>query len=91
MAALEALERQVIAEAEQRFDYTFDSLRELARQPSTLGNERGAQSIVYARMSALGLSPEMWDLDLAQLRDHPNFALTVVDVLIEPERISPTG
>lgn len=48
-------------------------LRELIRQASVLGNERGAQEVVFARLDELGLTPEMWDLDLEVLRAHPTF------------------
>lgn len=73
MATQQAVERRVLAEVDRRFDETLAFLRELVRQPSVLGNERGAQEVVFARLTELGLAPEMWDLDLELLRAHPTF------------------
>ena len=73
MNALNPIEEDVLAQVNQRFDDTVSFLRELIRQPSVLGNERGAQDLVYARLSQMGLSPEMWDLDIETLSAHPLF------------------
>ena len=73
MTAETRLEGAVLAEVDRRFDDTVEFLQQLVREPSVLGNERGAQDLVFARLSQMGLSPEMWDLDLEHLRTHPLF------------------
>lgn len=70
---IEAVEGAVLAEVDRRFSDTVVFLQELVRQPSVLGNERGAQELVFARMQEMGLEVEMWDLDPAVLSNHPLF------------------
>jgi acetylornithine deacetylase len=69
--ALKPIEEDVLAQVDRRFDDSVEFLRELVRQPSVLGNERGAQNLVFARLRGMGLSPEMWDLDTETLLAHP--------------------
>jgi acetylornithine deacetylase len=73
LRSLTRVEEIVLAELERRFDDTVEFLRQLVREPSVLGNERGAQGLVFARLTQMGFSPEMWDLDIARLRKHPLF------------------
>jgi len=73
MVGLDAVEKRVITEVDQRFEDTISFLRKLVREPSVLGNEAGAQEVVFARLHELGLHPEKWDLDLEVLRGHPAF------------------
>ena len=49
-------------------------LAELVRCPTTLGNERPAQELVYRRLQSLGLQAEMWELDPGELASQPTFA-----------------
>jgi acetylornithine deacetylase len=67
------VEQAVLARVDRCFDGAVDFLRDLLRQPSTLGNERGAQDLVRLRLAGLGLSPRMWDIDLSAIRDHSLF------------------
>jgi acetylornithine deacetylase len=69
----EAIEQRVLTEIDQRFSHTLEFLREMVRQPSVLGQEKGVQELIFERLEGLGLNPEMWDLDLEQLRQHPAF------------------
>lgn len=73
MDSLTELEVAVMEQVDSRFSETIDFLQAMVRQPSTLGNEKGVQEVVYQRLQALGLAPEMWDLDLTVLKQHPNF------------------
>ena len=73
MTGSAALEERVLSEVDGRFDASLDWLASLVRQPSILGNEQGVQELVFARMNALGLAAEKWDLDLELLRGHPAF------------------
>ena len=70
---LNSLETKVVQQVKNRFPDTVEFLRDIVRQPSVLGNERGAQEIVRNRMLHAGLVPESWDLDLAALRQDPEF------------------
>jgi len=49
-------------------------LQNLVKEPSTLGNEKGAQLIVYNKLKELGLKANIWDLDIHVLEKHPAFA-----------------
>lgn len=73
MMTFNIAEEHVLTEVDRRFTETLEFLRTLVRQPSVLGHERGVQDLVFARLSQLGLSPEMWDLNLHALRAHPSF------------------
>ena len=64
--AAEAVDRHVE-------DY-LQLLAELVRCPTTLGNERPAQELVYRRLQSLGLQAEMWELDPGELASQPTFA-----------------
>lgn len=71
--ASEVTEQRVLTEIDRRFRDTLDFLREMVRQPSVLGQEKGVQQLIFDRLTTLGLNPAMWDLDLDQLRKHPAF------------------
>jgi len=73
MELASALERKVLAIVDERFADTVAFLRALVREPSVLGHERGVQDVVFRRLQEIGLPAEMWNLDLEQLRKHPNF------------------
>ena len=64
--AAEAVNRHV--------DHYLQLLAELVRCPTTLGNERPAQELVYRHLQSLGLQAEMWDLDPGELASQPTFA-----------------
>lgn len=70
---LTKLEQAVMEQVDQRFASSIDFLQAMVRQPSTLGNEKGVQKVVYQRLQEIGLKPESWDFDLETLRQHPNF------------------
>lgn len=70
---LERIEKRVLAEIDRRFDDTVAFLQEMVRQPSTLGNERGVQELIFKRMQGMELDAQMWDLDIDALRQHPLF------------------
>jgi len=73
LQSLTRVEEAVLSEVDLRFDDTVEFLRQLVREPSMLGHERGAQDLVFARLTQMGFSPEMWDLDVEHLRKHPLF------------------
>lgn len=57
-------------------DY-IELLQQLVKEPSTLGNERAAQEVVYHHLRGrMNLPAEIWDLDLGALALHPLYAPT---------------
>jgi acetylornithine deacetylase len=72
------LEQAVLTQVDRCFPATLDFLAEMVSQPSTLGNEKGVQEVVFRQLQQIGLQPEMWDLDLDTLRRHPNFGPLVI-------------
>ncbi|MCD6033216.1 MAG: acetylornithine deacetylase or succinyl-diaminopimelate desuccinylase [Thermomicrobiales bacterium] len=62
------------AEIDRLFaDYVI-LLQELVRQPSTLGDVRSAQVIVYRRLLQLGLDAHIQDIEPDAIAGHPDFA-----------------
>ncbi len=70
---LKPIEKAVFEQVIHGFDESMDFLREMVRQPSVLGNERGVQQVVFKRLEQIGLKPKIWDLDLKVLSTHPCF------------------
>src|SRR5690606_6707663 len=83
-SVLDSLETRVIAEVNNRFADTVELLRALVRQPSVLGSELGAQQVVARRLQDLGLAPDVWDLDSAALKQHPQFGPLDIDYIGRP-------
>ncbi len=50
--------------------------KDLVRQPTVLGQERGAQEILLRHLRRMALPAEMYDLDLGALGQHPQFTPT---------------
>ena len=71
---MDQVEKQVLAEIERREGDMISFLQALVRQPSTLGNELGAQQVVYRKFKSLGLAAAMWEPSLDLLHSHPAFA-----------------
>jgi acetylornithine deacetylase len=71
---MDRIQERVLAEIERREGSMVAFLQALVRQPSTLGNELGAQQIVYRKLKSLGLAAELWKPRLDLLRTHPAFA-----------------
>ncbi len=72
---MDDVERRVLDAIDM--NHLVDFLRELIEIPSLGGQEREAQDAVAAAMRQFGLEVDAWDLDLAQLRAHPMFAMEV--------------
>jgi acetylornithine deacetylase len=64
------------AAIDTRKDDAVAFLQALVREPSTLGNERGAQDLVYRKLRSLGIETVMWEPSLELLRRHRAFAPT---------------
>ena len=72
---MDDLERRVLDAID--LDALVAFLQELIAIPSLGGQERPAQDHVAAAMRRLGLEVDAWDLDLAELRSHPQFNMEV--------------
>ncbi len=68
-----SLEEHVLAQVDRRFGDALEFLRAMVRQPSVLGRERGVQELVLARLQAMGLEAQMWDLEPRVLEAYPVF------------------
>lgn len=71
---MDEVQKRVLAEIGWRKEGMISFLQELVRQPSLLGQELGAQQVVYRRLRALGLEARIWEPTLDLLRTHPAFA-----------------
>ncbi|HYM39961.1 MAG TPA: ArgE/DapE family deacylase [Thermoplasmata archaeon] len=72
---MDEVERRVLDAIDM--DRLVSFLRELIAIPSLGGHERDAQDEVAAAMREIDLDVDDWNLDLAQLRSHPMFAMEV--------------
>lgn len=70
----EKLEDNIYTAIEDHREAMVSFLQRLVQQPSVLGNERGAQEIVYHKLKSLGFSTEIWEPRLDVLASHPAFA-----------------
>ena len=66
--------KRLLTAVENHEESMIAFLQELVRQPSTLGNERTVQEIVYRKLKSLGLQANLWEPRLDQLAGHPAFA-----------------
>jgi hypothetical protein len=64
------------AAIEQLLPTYRDLLQHLVREPSTLGNERPAQLVLWRALRRQGLEPRLYDLDLGLLGRQASFAPT---------------
>jgi len=74
MNKVKKTEEQVLKKIEGLNNDMVLFLQALVRQPSTLGNERSAQEIVFHKLKSIGLTAEMWEPRLSELCVHPAFA-----------------
>ncbi len=58
----------------QNEEYALDLLGQLIACESTLGQEKGAQEVLVKHLEALGMAPQMKDVDLDVISRHPGFA-----------------
>lgn len=69
--SLSKTEQQVLAALDEAG--LIATLRELLRIPSITGHEAEAQRWLGARMRESGLEVDLWNIDVAELRQHPAF------------------
>lgn len=64
----------ILATVDDRFDEQTDFLAELTRQPSTRGNERGAQELVAEALRARGYPVDVWRISVEDIAGLPGFS-----------------
>jgi acetylornithine deacetylase len=74
MNNLKKTDEQVLVKIEACRNDMVSFLQALVHQPSTLGNERSAQEIIFRKLNSLGITAELWEPRLSELCIHPAFA-----------------
>ena len=70
--ATSAAERAVLARVDE--SWLLETLAGLVEIPSWEGRERPAQEYMAAAMAGLGMDLDVWEIDEAELRCHPDYA-----------------
>ena len=74
-AAVSAAEEAVLAAVDEA--WLLDTLAGLVAIPSWEGRERPAQEYMAAAMAGLGMDLDVWEIDEAELRRHPDYATEI--------------
>lgn len=72
---------------DHREDY-IAFLQKLVQQPSTVGNELGAQQLLAERLKSQGCEVDIWEPDYSRLSQHPYFNSTRADFTGSPNVVS---
>lgn len=67
------LEQEVLTTIGERAEEILNLLSQLVQIPSLTGEEGEAQEFIKDSLAALGCSLDVWEPDIAQLREHPEF------------------
>lgn len=71
-SALSVEQRErILSAVDTAFDRQVAFTQELIRHPSLRTEEKSAQDLLYGAMSARGFEMDRWDLDPAELAEHP--------------------
>jgi acetylornithine deacetylase len=73
------LASRIVDAVDKAFDAQVDFTAELVAQPSTMGNERGAQQLMADAMGAAGLAVDEWTLDATELATSPLAGRPLID------------
>ena len=71
---MDATERRVIEQIDRNWDGEVDFLRGLVRRPSALGNEAHVQRFVAEELRGMGLEPDVWEIDHAEIARLPGYS-----------------
>lgn len=64
---------------DRRFEEQIAFLSEVGSQPSTRGNEQGAQALMAQAMDALGYDTDRWEIKVADIENLPGFSPVLGD------------
>ena len=68
------LKTRIMSAVDTLFDEQTDFLAELTSQPSTRGNEQGAQDLMARALQARGYAVDRWQIDVADIAHLPGFS-----------------
>jgi acetylornithine deacetylase len=71
---VEDQERRVLARIDENWEREVEFLRGLVRRPSTLGGEAVVQRFVAEELEEMGLEPDVWQIDHAQIASLPGYS-----------------
>jgi acetylornithine deacetylase len=65
---------RVLAKIDENWDREIEFLRGLVRRPSTLGGEAVVQRFVAHELREMGLQPDVWQIDHAEIASLPGYS-----------------
>ncbi len=65
---------RVLAKIDENWDREIEFLRGLVRRPSTLGSEAVVQRFVAHELREMGLQPDVWQIDHAEIASLPGYS-----------------
>ncbi len=68
------IERGVFEKIDENWDREVAFLRGMVRRPSTLGNEAHVQRFVAGELRGMGLAPDVWEIDHAEIARLPGYS-----------------
>ena len=74
MAARNEMEDRVLGRIDENWDREVEFLRGLVRRRSTLGNEAHVQRFVSGELRDMGLEPDVWEVDPAEIARLPGYS-----------------
>lgn len=66
--------RRVLEKVDENWESEVEFLRGLVRRPSTLGDEAIVQRFVAAELAEMGLEPDLWQVDHAEIARLPGYS-----------------
>lgn len=66
--------RRVLEKVDENWEREVGFLRGLVRRPSTLGNEAIVQRFVAEELGGMGLEPDAWQIDQAEIAGLPGYS-----------------
>ena len=71
---MDATQRRVIEQVDRNWDREVEFLRGMVRRPSTLGNEAHVQRFIAEELRGMGLAPDVWEIDHAEIARLPGYS-----------------
>ena len=71
---MEDRNRRVLAKIDENWEREVEFLRGLVRRPSTLGGEAVVQRFVAEELEQMGLEPDVWQIDHAEIASMPGYS-----------------
>jgi acetylornithine deacetylase len=68
------IERKVLEKIDENWEREVDFLRGLVHRKSTLGNEAHVQRFVAEELRGMGLEPDVWEIDPAEIARLPGYS-----------------